>query len=58
MVEIDGEIHCHQTKYDVERDRVLTDLGLSILRIDAADVRTNLREVMLRITIAAQKSSR
>ncbi|MGD0073548.1 MAG: DUF559 domain-containing protein [Candidatus Binataceae bacterium] len=32
-VELDGAIHCGQAGYDAERDKVLTRLGVRVLRI-------------------------
>ena len=54
VVEVDGEVHRQQIDYDVERDRVLSKHGLSILRIMNEEVRENLSGVLSRIADACR----
>jgi very-short-patch-repair endonuclease len=49
VVEVDGEIHEQQIKYDEQRDKVLLARGLQVLRIKNKEVRENLPEVLARI---------
>ncbi len=56
VVEVDGPIHAIRHSYDEERDRILADRGLTILRIPAADVRERLADVLLKIRAVARQS--
>lgn len=49
VIEIDGEIHQHQTEYDTERDQILSTKGLRLLRIKNEEVRNNLKVVLNQI---------
>ncbi|MBI3979352.1 MAG: endonuclease domain-containing protein [Chloroflexi bacterium] len=49
VVEVDGSAHDTQGEYDADRDRVLAGLGLSVLRVRADDVLTDLNGVLARI---------
>jgi very-short-patch-repair endonuclease len=49
VVEVDGGIHSEQQEYDQERDRMLQDLDLVVLRFTNQDVNHNLDEVLAAI---------
>jgi very-short-patch-repair endonuclease len=49
VIEVDGAIHELQAEYDAARERVLESRGLRILRINNAEVETDLPAVLLRI---------
>jgi very-short-patch-repair endonuclease len=51
-VELDGEIHAQQVDYDLERDRILADLGIRVLRIQNRAVEENLDGVLQGILAA------
>ncbi|MEO7719173.1 MAG: DUF559 domain-containing protein [Capsulimonas sp.] len=53
VVEVDGAVHADQQPYDAERDKVLAQHGLRILRISADDVETRLSYTLDQITKAA-----
>jgi len=57
VVEMDGGIHQQQAEYDVERDRVLSALGLRILRIRNIDILENLAGVLERIAAACRAAT-
>ncbi|HEX5417887.1 MAG TPA: DUF559 domain-containing protein [Chloroflexota bacterium] len=46
VVEVDGGVHDEQFEYDVERDQVLSRVGLTILRVTNTHVRTHLHDVV------------
>lgn len=52
VIEVDGNIHQHQTEYDAERDKVLTARGLRVMRIRNEEVRNAIEEVLERIAKA------
>lgn len=39
VIEVDGKIHDYQKDYDKERDKIINQLGLSIIRINNEEVR-------------------
>ena len=45
-VELDGEIHSAQAEYDGERDRVLSEYGIRVLRFGNQNIVDNLEEVV------------
>ena len=51
-IEVDGSVHQSQGEYDAERDRVLAEHGLRILRFSNDEVRTNLAGVLSRLAVA------
>ncbi len=52
VVEIDGEIHQQQIEYDLEREAVLKDRGLRILRFTNHEVLEQIDRVLLMIAEA------
>jgi very-short-patch-repair endonuclease len=53
VVEVDGCVHVDQPEYDRERDSVLAQLDLCVLRFTNDQVLNNLKGVMLKIALAA-----
>ena len=49
VIEVDGEIHASQAEYDAERDHILRERGLHILRIPNAAIHADLEGVLERI---------
>jgi very-short-patch-repair endonuclease len=49
VVELDGGVHETQADYDQERDRVLQDHGLRVLRIQNREVFENLDAILIEI---------
>jgi very-short-patch-repair endonuclease len=49
VVEVDGPIHERQTDYDVERGRVLSAYGITVLRVSNDEVMNHLSSVLTRI---------
>ena len=58
VVEVDGAQHDDQREYDAERDRVLTQRGLHVLRISNGAVRANVADVLTRIVGTARSRLR
>lgn len=58
VVELDGPIHAGQVEIDAERDRVLTEMGLRVLRIQNQQVNENLEEVLKTIFQACEEHKR
>jgi very-short-patch-repair endonuclease len=56
VVEVDGEVHETQKVYDNQRDAVLSQRGLRILRIGNDEVRRNLDDVLTRIGRACEET--
>ena len=48
-IELDGSVHDDQKEYDAERDRILTDSGLRVLRFRNIAIRYNLSAVLTEI---------
>lgn len=46
IIELDGDIHTGQQIYDTERDKVLSELGLGIIRIRNEEIFKNLPQVL------------
>ena len=46
VIEVDGEIHNKQKEYDLERDRIITAKGLTILRFTNQQVIENIEVVL------------
>ncbi|MGI5837257.1 MAG: endonuclease domain-containing protein [Chloroflexota bacterium] len=55
VVEVDGSVHENQKEYDIERDRILSSRGLRILRITNKDIQQNLKGVLERILLEANR---
>jgi len=56
VIEVDGEIHQSQKEYDVERDKILAEMGLCILRFSNQDIFQNLPQVLKKIAELCSKS--
>ena len=55
VVEVDGPMHQAQVGHDVERDRILSERGLRIMRVTNEEVRRDLSAVLTRIAAVAQE---
>ena len=55
VVEVDGPIHEAQADYDAERDRVLSERGLRMLRLKNEEVSGNISAVLNRIAAACSE---
>ena len=53
VVEVDGEVHRRQAAYDAERDRILSERGLRIVRIGNEEVNRDISGVLTRIAAHA-----
>jgi len=53
-VELDGPVHANQVEYDLERDRVLKEIGVRVLRFRNEEVLENLEAVLTAIREACQ----
>lgn len=53
-VELDGPIHAQRADYDRERDRVLKEIGVRVLRFKNEEVLENLEAVLTAIREACQ----
>ena len=53
VIEVDGEIHNNQKEEDLERERILKDRGLRILRIENEAIRNDLENVLAKIWSSA-----
>jgi very-short-patch-repair endonuclease len=49
IVEVDGRQHVWEADYDVERSRVLEEMGFTVLRVTNEEVRDQLDRVLSRI---------
>jgi very-short-patch-repair endonuclease len=58
VVELDGAVHQQQAEYDAERDRILQERGLRILRFPNSEVENNLSAVLAQIAKAANDTHR
>ncbi|MGD0950718.1 MAG: DUF559 domain-containing protein [Candidatus Binatia bacterium] len=56
VIEVDGGVHCGQAAYDEERDRVLSQRGLRVLRIGNDEVQRDLDGVLGRIAQACKET--
>ena len=54
-VELDGGIHLQQQEYDSQRDRVLSELGLSVLHFPNQEILQNLPAVVSKILAACRR---
>nr|WP_319510424.1 endonuclease domain-containing protein [uncultured Draconibacterium sp.] len=55
VIELDGKIHDFQKQKDQDREGILKDMGLTILRIRNEDVNSDIVEVLHRIKEFIQK---
>ena len=46
VIEVDGGSHKDKVEYDLERDAILTGIGLTVIHIPADDVLNKLNDVM------------
>ncbi|SEN93674.1 leucyl-tRNA synthetase [Mucilaginibacter gossypiicola] len=51
VIEADGPIHLYKKEYDKNRDKVLSDLGLQILRFENDEIINNMNEVLGKIIL-------
>lgn len=49
VIELDGDVHKGQQNYDTERDKVLNELGLKVIRIQNEEVSKNLAQALKHI---------
>ena len=56
-VELDGPFHANQVEYDRERDRVLKEIGVRVLRFRNEEVLENLEAVLTTIRMACQSKT-
>ncbi len=57
-VELDGGVHQTQREYDADRDRILAELGVRVLRFPNEAVETNLSTVLAQIQAACEEKDR
>jgi len=49
VIELDGDIHRGQQEYDAERDKILENMGLRVVRFANDDVLLNLPRVLVQL---------
>jgi very-short-patch-repair endonuclease len=52
VIEVDGPVHDNQQQEDLERERMLGDQGLKIIRFSNHEIESNMPEVLQRILCA------
>jgi very-short-patch-repair endonuclease len=57
VIELDGDVHLRQQEYDSERDGVLSEMGLSVLRFPNKDIEQNLPGLLSRILSACRSET-
>jgi very-short-patch-repair endonuclease len=57
VVEVDGSVHNVQQKEDAERECLLKELRLRVLRFSNAEIETGLPDVLRQIRTAAQRKA-
>src|SRR5574341_155060 len=57
VIEVDGDIHKEQQDFDANRDKVLQELGLSVIHVKNDDVLNNLPQVLRKISDFLQASN-
>ena len=57
VIELDGAIHDAQAEYDTNRDLVMSERGLRVIRISNARIETELEAVLLEIAAIATDSN-
>ncbi len=55
VIELDGRVHDNQAEYDANRDRVLAERRLTVLRIPNARIETELVRVLTEIKEACRR---
>jgi very-short-patch-repair endonuclease len=55
VIEVDGKIHEQQQEYDTERERILLQKGLNVLRVSNDEVIQEIHQVLDRILTACEK---
>jgi very-short-patch-repair endonuclease len=55
VVELDGSVHDQRKEADAERDNIITDRGLRILRFQNTDIEHAIETVLAAIEAAAQE---
>ncbi len=58
VIEIDGESHNGRFSHDVERQKFLESIGLTVLRFDNADVKRDITNVLMAIEGWIENSSK
>ena len=53
VVEVDGDIHDQQAEYDQEREQILKDIGLRIMRIKNEEIEKDITGALERVRQAA-----
>ena len=56
VVEVDGGSHAYQVEYDQERDQILANCGVRVLRVGNEAVLTHLDEVLASIQAACREA--
>ncbi len=56
VIEIDGPVHSTQIEYDMERNRILSEMGFRILHFSNDQVNQNLENVLQDILQACKES--
>ncbi len=54
VIELDGGVHQDRVEYDAERDRILTERGLRILRLPNSAIETDCAATLLLIAASAK----
>ena len=49
VIELDGSVHLTQKEYDNERQKIIEDLGIKVLRFKNKDVQCKIKKVLLTI---------
>ncbi len=49
VIELDGDIHREQQEYDAERDKILGNMGLRVVRYTNNEVLLNLPRVLIQV---------
>lgn len=57
VIEVDGDIHKERQDFDANRDKVLQELGLSVIHVKNDDVLNNLPQVLRKVSDFLQESN-
>lgn len=49
VVEVDGKIHDFQVDYDAQRDLIMREMGLEVIRVTNDEIRNDVNEVLEKI---------
>jgi very-short-patch-repair endonuclease len=55
VIEVDGKIHEQQQEYDIDRDCILTEKGLRVLRVSNDEVMKEIEQVLDRILTVCEQ---